>query len=391
MKIDFESIDKKRFNVSNKTIPELGEFIFVCAKKKMFGWSNDELHLRSLLCRPNGEVVSAGFPKFFNFSEKPENDALTIDGFKNGNTLFVEKLDGSLIIRSVIDGKVHFRTRGCDVVSDLIRDEFETLVLTEHPELLDPSFGRQGCSLLFEFVSQKNQIIVLYDKPMLFALGWSDFSGSELRFYPYNNEKHLRKPKVFNLNSSINEFREYVYALKDAEGIVSWTPKADGSMHLTKFKSKWYLRLHTLRTELNERYLKQYCYFNKIETIDQFKEALSADGHDWETFKHVEPMFKMQREKIEVAKAWLANVEALIKEKGIDKLLNRKDKAEKCKELETLIPGCFSYAIMYVTATPEKLKDAQEAHMLDMGFKQFYQFKANGTQKTSDDVSEIDE
>lgn len=391
MKIDFESIDRKRFNVSNKTIPELGEFVFVCAKKKMFEWSNDELHLRSLLCRPNGEVVSAGFPKFFNFSENPENDALTVDGFKNGNTLFVEKLDGSLVIRSIIDGKVHFRTRGCETISDLIRSEFEELVLTEHPELLDPTFGRQGSSLLFEFVSQKNQIVVLYDKPMLFVLGWSDFSGTELRFWQYNDEKPLRKPKIFNLSSSINEFREYVYSLKDVEGIVSWTSKIDGSIHLTKFKSKWYLRLHTLRTELNERYLKQYCYFNKIETLDQFKEALSADGHDWETFKHVEPMFKMHRAKIEAAKAWLANIEALVKEKGIDKLSNRKDKAENCKELEALIPGCFFYAIMYVTATEEKLKDIKEAHMLDMSLGQFHQFKINGMQNVSDNLSEVDE
>lgn len=93
-----------------------GENVLVLPTKGNFmraaDWTEEELLFRSLMFnRETGQVVSAGLPKFFNYGESELDTILLNNKLAQGEpVLFTEKMDGSLLIRSVINGKVRLRT-----------------------------------------------------------------------------------------------------------------------------------------------------------------------------------------------------------------------------------------------------------------------------------------
>ena len=84
--------------------------ILIFPKKGVEGfWTKDILWARSIMIhRDTHKILSRGFDKFFNYHERvdidPEPDFLDCE--------FREKIDGSLLIVSVINGKLNIRTRG---------------------------------------------------------------------------------------------------------------------------------------------------------------------------------------------------------------------------------------------------------------------------------------
>ena len=78
---------------------------------------------------------------------------------RSGDDIWLtEKFDGSLVVRSVIDGVVVWRTRGHWQLN-----QFETPVMAQvqrYPRLLDPSFAL-AASLLFEFTSAAPELRVV--------------------------------------------------------------------------------------------------------------------------------------------------------------------------------------------------------------------------------------
>jgi len=171
MRTDLAAIDRTFFFVRTISHPELGALVQIAPQKNKHRWSADELHLRSLLTRPDGRIVSSGFPKFLNVGEDAATDAITAAAISSGRAWFTDKLDGSLIIRDVIDGVVLLRTRGSAEVSGERGDRLHALVAQSHPTLLDPTV-LPGRSLLFEFTSDHpdDRIIIRYDTTSLTAL-----------------------------------------------------------------------------------------------------------------------------------------------------------------------------------------------------------------------------
>src|ERR1039458_3678520 len=111
-------------------------------------WQIDERVFRSLILDDKGQIISSGFPKFANLNERGFTDhfedlktALT-----HGKDIWLtEKVDGSLIIRSVVAGQIIWRTRGAWGLG-----QFEEPVMAQvaqHSELSDPEF-MPGHSLL---------------------------------------------------------------------------------------------------------------------------------------------------------------------------------------------------------------------------------------------------
>src|SRR5688572_24677969 len=107
MRLDVGSIDRTQF----KVVEEEGETLIIPLKDK-YRWRDDELHLRSLVLDATGTVISAGFPKFFNFGEQPERDRELAAAMARGGVEFPEKLDGSLIVADRVGGVPRLRTRG---------------------------------------------------------------------------------------------------------------------------------------------------------------------------------------------------------------------------------------------------------------------------------------
>lgn len=396
--IDFNVIDRDRFHVNEHEVDGLGTLVLIVPHKAMWSWEPGEEHLRSLLCRPTGEIVSSGFPKFYNFGEKQTHDDVVRDGLKRGDISFLEKVDGSLIIRSVIDGVVHFRTRGAPMVASDMRDDVMSLIRDQYPMLLDPSIGIKDSSLLMEYVGPQNQIVVKYDEPRLYALGWSDWSNGSLRVFRYDGDAWrlgLDHPRVITVPSADTaSMQEAVRAFDHIEGIVTWTksPSRDGSYSLCKFKSGWYLRLHALRSQVSQRYINEYCYVNQIESLGQLKQSMSTLGFDWEIISYIEPLFDAYLDRKRSLETLLATVEQASMGKGLHELQTRKELALAARALVDGMghPELFSYALHHAQGEHEKCLEIKGSKLLDVGVAQVRQLKRVELPNLSDQGFELD-
>ena len=175
MRIDLTRIEPGDFFLRSVTLPGVGPAVQIAPRKQKHRWHADEHHLRSLLCRPDGTLLSAGLPKFFNLGEDAEADLVTRAVLAGGQAWFTEKVDGSLIIRDVLGGQVHLRTRGLHILPPGMGERVQALIAARYPRLLDPAVLPEG-SLLLEYTSDhpEDRIIVPYAEQRLTALGWMD-------------------------------------------------------------------------------------------------------------------------------------------------------------------------------------------------------------------------
>ena len=108
MKIDLSKINREHFLVHESTI--YGEPLYLVQPMHIgCTWTQENKIFRSSIWNAQGELVSAGFPKFPNWGEQPEVFPLP-KSLEYATT--VEKLDGSLLILSKYRGKLILRTRG---------------------------------------------------------------------------------------------------------------------------------------------------------------------------------------------------------------------------------------------------------------------------------------
>ncbi len=159
--INFDEINRDEFQISKRFLKEIGEVILITPSFEKHKWTPSELHLRSLLCTPDGKICSSGFQKFKNLGEDPEVDLLVKQSILEGKSWFTSKMDGSLVIRSVINGKVHFRTRGSHTLGEGFIGPIMKMVQERYPKLLDPNLDARY-SILFEYTSPENKIVVDY-------------------------------------------------------------------------------------------------------------------------------------------------------------------------------------------------------------------------------------
>lgn len=389
MKIDIKTIDTERFHINERTIPGIGDVVLVVPHKAMWKWEPGEEHLRSLLCRPDGTVISAGLPKFFNFGENRDHDLVVLEGLRKGKTQFVVKEDGSLIIRSVIDGKVHFRTRGSEQIAEDMRDDVMELIHREYPYLLDPSIHMPESSLLMEYVGPRNQIVVRYERPALVALGWVDFGAQDKLYFrphrtgPEDPLRYMPRPALVDLPAAIDDAVARVRAFSDQEGVVSWTWIDEGmDTHLCKFKSAWYLRLHSLRTQATPRYMREFCFVNGIRDLDGLKRALLDAGFDWEVCTYLEPLFdefKRDLDAVETSLAWADRV--------VERLVPGITRKEAAMALTDVTQGrpdgrpLFAYMMAKWLGERDKAQEQADALRLGMAVAQYKMFKRTGIEK----------
>jgi len=182
MRINFSTINLDDFRVSNREHEDIGPVVMITPTFTKHSWSPDEFHLRSLMCREDGEVISSGFGKFQNYSENPELDKITDKAILSGEAWFAEKMDGSLLIRSVIDGKVHLRTRGSHTLGEGFKEPIEELISKKYPNLMDPTKDSRY-SILFEYTSPDNLVVLQYEEPQLTVLGLVDLTADPVEFY----------------------------------------------------------------------------------------------------------------------------------------------------------------------------------------------------------------
>src|SRR6185369_1034556 len=131
MKVDLTRVDNDQFMLHEHIVN--GEMVTLIQPQHIgCKWDQSNKHFRSSVWNSYGELVSAGFPKFTNWGEKPEQ--FPVPTSLRGCTV-TEKLDGSLLIVSKYKGQFILRTRGTVDASTLDNGAELELFRSKYPTI----------------------------------------------------------------------------------------------------------------------------------------------------------------------------------------------------------------------------------------------------------------
>lgn len=265
---------------------------------------------RSLHTDSDGNVISCGFPKFMNLNEGEgkyritQEDILKAIGKKNVYATL--KMDGSLLIRYVHQGQVKWRTRGSFGVG--LDNAYEIdYFMEKYPVLKDPYFAPMT-TLLFEWVSPENKIIISYDEPEIYLIGCiNDYSVMDTPYlsdWPFTlsiaQEKGFLVPEYYKLNNQ-DEMDALLSQLnkQNIEGFVIRIEDHSG-VRLVKLKTEQYKTLHALKSKLTTSMLVDlWLQWNKPD-FSVYKEKFIA-AYDFECFEWAHGGISNMYEGIKIA------------------------------------------------------------------------------------------
>lgn len=305
--LDPRLVDRKDFAVE-----EMGACIFIHPKHDKYHWAEDELRLRSVAVDLQGRVISTGWPKFFNLGERAANDAALERALESGEEVFfTEKLDGTLIIRSVLpNGKVIFRTRG-RWESDEFGPLAHAIATARYPALLDPRIMPEW-SLLFEYVGPANLIVIAYSQEDLCFLGAVRHADLHLmpveQMQTFARDYGLRCVPLVELPRDVKGMVEAVRSWEDREGVVA---RLHRGQLLIKLKSARYLAMHAMRANMSYDLIVEYARQAKITTIEELELGLRELGYDYEMTQIARVHFSLYQEQQARSEAILATAHQL--------------------------------------------------------------------------------
>lgn len=330
MKIDLSAIDREQFMVHPHVIA--GETCWLVQPQHIGArWEEGNMHLRSSVWNSEGELVSASFPKFTNWAERPELHPAPTD---LNDARFIEKLDGSTLIVSKYKGQLIVRTRGTVDATKLDNGHEIAGLMVRYPRAFDLLHDTAAWSLIFEWTSPLNRIVIDYgtepDIALIGAIHHEDYrlwTQDELDILAALLK--VKRPRHYSFGS-IDEMLKTVEALDGQEGLCVYY---NGDQHIRKVKSARYLMLHRLKSELGSLSKVLDLYMAHLDTeaahppVGMQPESLYAyiaRTFDFEIAEQVAPFI----EQIEHAHAIVgANIEEVDNEmcKLTEAKLSRKD------------------------------------------------------------------
>ena len=286
MKIDISKIDLTDFNVVDC---EFGGDAAVWCYPKMEGvkWDKDNLILRSSIWRKSdGQLISPGFKKFFNWSQEPNifppPDAMS------AKINCVEKLDGSCLIVSKYNGELIIRTRRAKAETMLNGHEIE-LFQKKYPKAFNNGNLDNGHTLVFEWLTPSNQIVVRYTEPEIKLIGMihhSDYSYSwQINVDMVAEHIGVQRPKYFQYKS-LEEMLQNVTDLRGEEGVCVYY---GNDQHIRKIKSTWYLSVHNFRNAMNLKNIVDLYLINDKPTYNEFC-TIVENQFTWEGLQMARPL-----------------------------------------------------------------------------------------------------
>jgi hypothetical protein len=255
MKIDLTSIDQEQFMVHQHVVN--GEVLHLVQPQHIGAkWNRENKIFRSSLWNNEGELVSAGFQKFTNWGENPDNFPVPTS---LKNTTITEKVDGSLLIVSKYKGHVILRTRGTSDATKIDNGHelkiFKEKYLSKLTDFTEKECGKHldtwNVSTLFEWVSPNQKIILNYgDNPewyLVGAIGHADYSLASQDFLNAMAKDVLSCPRPVTYTfPNVEDLMKSVEEWKGKEGVVVYS---NDGQSLHKCKSAWYLALHRMKEE----------------------------------------------------------------------------------------------------------------------------------------------
>lgn len=197
-------------------------------------WDDITMNCRGLILDINADkIIARGFTKFFNYSEYIERG----DKIPNETPFITEKIDGSLIIHSQINGKDYLSTRGSFVSEQAI------WATNWWKQNIKDNIYQEGYTHLFEVCYPENQIVVRYDFSGLVYLGSIENETGKTKIFNIPNSiKTLKKIENTDL-SKLLEMDE-----PNSEGFVIYYPVSNLRL---KIKFPQYIKLHKVVTGLS--------------------------------------------------------------------------------------------------------------------------------------------
>lgn len=330
MLLDPSILSNENFIVTKHTIAK-EECTFVRPKNIMVDWTEDTLHYRSSIWNSKGELISASYPKFFNFEEKPAIKPFS--GDLNGCSV-VEKIDGSCLILSVYNGEYIIRTRGT-VDARQMPNGHEIDIFKERLALdkLNPG-DTLNQTYLFEWVTPNNIIVLNYGPDPDFYLtgiiNHNDYSlVSQEQVDTVASVLNVKRPPRYTFND-LKELLETVEKFEGKEGVVLYYPvSANIDQGMRKIKGSQYLKLHAFKSSCNYKTLLDlYFQWNK-PSVDIFLSNIERT-FDYECVTHAKPLVDKLYEKIHIINLKLISIYSFVEQ---NKVLEQKEFALKVKEL----------------------------------------------------------
>lgn len=230
--------------------------------------------LRSSIWTDDGELLSAGFFKFVNFGENPENFPvpLSID-----NCVFVEKIDGSLTCIDFVNDQISMRTRGTFSIETMENKSDFDYCLAKHPSIIEWLKINSNYTLLCEITTPNLKIVIDYGNEPAFrlvgAVNKHDYSlMTQIELDELGIKLGLTRPISFSFNS-IDELLSDVATWTDKEGICLYSKNGQ---EIHKIKAEVYLKLHRFKSNATlENTLELFVEYN-YPTYQEFETMLQT-------------------------------------------------------------------------------------------------------------------
>lgn len=291
MRIGKELLDFLRFSpdILTSYSEEYGLYTF---KYKHSGvdFTKPEIRLaRGLTMTPEGKVVLAGYEKFFNYRQLEGREGLTEDFINEFCSYdfegdipdgFREKLDGSLILLGVHNGELIAGTSSgfSSWQSQEATEHFQNVELKDE---IKEYIELYNATLLFEYVSPKNQVVIPYESEryVLLDIIWND----SLRRCDRTHTKSIAKefgfpsPRVFYATKE--EMLKVMKERKDIEGFIGYNKYG----RLIKFKTDEWFQLSRsysilFTNQINEAFIKEVVKNYCNETLDDWEALCNQAG-----------------------------------------------------------------------------------------------------------------
>jgi RNA ligase len=217
-----------------------------------------------------GECISAAFPKFFNVNERADTQENLI---KDQIVEVYDKIDGSMIVASVINDSVYFKTKK-SYFSDVANEASKNA--TDNVFALCKDMQERGWTPIFEYTSPNHRIVINYgdkSKFTLLALRHNK-TGNIARHYRLKEvaERYGVIPvKCHNL--SWGELKDIC---ENKEGIEGFVLRLEDGRYV-KMKTDWYLKMHHTSTNLRIRDVVAAIIDG---TVDDLKSHVASQGFD---------------------------------------------------------------------------------------------------------------
>lgn len=273
-------------------------------------WNKNNLIYRSvILNKKTNEVLSSGWPKFFNYGEKPD---CYPDPNKHNDWTIQEKLDGSLIIADYVNEKFNLRTRGTS--SYITQNNFADFELLKeyYPNIISFLEENNHLSLLLEIITPNNIIVIRTPMVQFYLLGAIDKSTLNplplKKVESISQELKIPMPEVYsfgNLEETIKTVKEW----KGKEGIVI---SYNNNQNRIKIKSDWYCWIHKIKSQLNsESNLIEFYVNKKLPSYKKFYDIIKTD-FDWELAEQMTNEISKMVECGKKVKKVIKNMESFI-------------------------------------------------------------------------------